>query len=330
MDKKIIGYCPECGDPLYAGASFCKKCGTPVPKRLLDAAGAQSGQQQRTAQQEKTSWQAQQAAQPQRTAQAPASPKQDRSGKTIIIILACVLAVAVAVIVLFVLGILPPSKSDGTPEGKETESAEEVPADESQKDEKEKKEKGDSFDPFDSLAVAFVGADQAGQVSLSYGGDEFSSADFSCTPDSGLSNGDTVTVALSADAADRYEEEHDGEKPAPTKKDYTVSGLSAAGAAPQTAAAAAGDFVLPESSTRLLTDADLYGLTAEECKIARNEIYARHGRRFKDAALQAYFDSKSWYTGTIEPDDFPENMLSDIEMKNRDMIVNYEKEMGYR
>lgn len=314
MDEKIIGYCPECGKPLYAGASFCKNCGAMIPQRLL--AGARQGTEQ-----------AQQAAQPQRTAQTPASSQQDRSGKTIIIILACVLAAAVAVIVLFVLGILPPSKSDETSADAETETAEDVPAD---AEEKEEKEKDDSFDPFDSLAVAFVGADQAGQVSLSYGGDEFSSSDFSCAPDSGLKNGDTVTVSLSADAADRYEKENEGAKLKETKKDYTVSGLSAAGTLPQPAAAADGDFVLPESSTRLLTDADLYGLTADQCKIARNEIYARHGRRFKDAALQAYFDSKSWYTGTIEPDDFPENMLSDIEMKNRDTIVNYEKEMGYR
>ena len=90
------------------------------------------------------------------------------------------------------------------------------------------------------------------------------------------------------------------------------------------------DYILPESSTRLLTFADLEGLDAEQCRIARNEIYARHGRKFKDEALQAYFNSKSWYNGYMEPADFTDTMLSDIENKNKDLIVKYEEAQGFR
>ncbi len=90
------------------------------------------------------------------------------------------------------------------------------------------------------------------------------------------------------------------------------------------------DYVLPNSDSELITEADLEGFDAEKCKIARNEIYARHGRKFKDEELQAYFDSKDWYEGTIDPDDFQESALSDIEIKNKDVIVNYEKEKGFR
>ena len=89
-------------------------------------------------------------------------------------------------------------------------------------------------------------------------------------------------------------------------------------------------YVLPNSDTQLLTKADLEGLTAEECKLARNEIYARHGRKFKDEALQSYFDSCEWYEGTIEPDDFEESMLNEIEVENKNIIVEFEKEKGYR
>lgn len=89
-------------------------------------------------------------------------------------------------------------------------------------------------------------------------------------------------------------------------------------------------YIFPDSDTRLLTKQDLEGLSAEECKKARNEIYARHGRRFKDAALQSYFDSCDWYEGTIEPDDFQENQLSKIEIANKNLIADYEKEKGYR
>ena len=89
-------------------------------------------------------------------------------------------------------------------------------------------------------------------------------------------------------------------------------------------------YILPNSEKELLTKDDLEGLTAEECEIARNEIYARHGRKFKDAELQAYFDACDWYEGSIEPGDFSETDLSDIEIANRDLIVEYEEENGYR
>lgn len=84
------------------------------------------------------------------------------------------------------------------------------------------------------------------------------------------------------------------------------------------------DFILPDSSTRRLSVSDLYGLTKDECRIARNEIYARHGRMFTDEYLQGYFNSKSWYYPEIAASDFKESMLSDVEMYNRDLIKQYE------
>ena len=90
------------------------------------------------------------------------------------------------------------------------------------------------------------------------------------------------------------------------------------------------DYIIPDSNSRYLTVSDLEDLTADELRIARNEIYARHGRRFDDADLQAYFDSKSWYTGTIDPDDFTTALLNEYEFENAEFISEYEKEMGYR
>lgn len=74
--------------------------------------------------------------------------------------------------------------------------------------------------------------------------------------------------------------------------------------------------MIPESSSRLLTDADVAEMTDGDLRIAINEIYARHGRRFNDMALQDWFDSQTWYQGTIEPDDFKESVLSQIEKDN--------------
>ncbi len=90
------------------------------------------------------------------------------------------------------------------------------------------------------------------------------------------------------------------------------------------------DYILPDSDKRLLTEEDLEGLSADECKLARNEIYARHGRKFNDEEIQSYFDSKDWYEGTVEAADFKEDYLPEIERKNVQFISDYEEEKGYK
>lgn len=85
------------------------------------------------------------------------------------------------------------------------------------------------------------------------------------------------------------------------------------------------DYILPDSGTRKLTNSDLAGLDADELELARNEIYARAGRRFNTEYIQDYFDDKWWYVGTIEPEDFTEDMLNDVEKYNVNFIRNYEE-----
>ena len=90
------------------------------------------------------------------------------------------------------------------------------------------------------------------------------------------------------------------------------------------------EYILPGSDRRIITESELDGLTKEEVKLARNEIYARHGRKFDDEALTAYFSQFDWYYPSIEPEDFQESMLNSYEVTNRDIIVQYEEEKGYR
>ena len=85
---------------------------------------------------------------------------------------------------------------------------------------------------------------------------------------------------------------------------------------PEAEEPAADQWFFPDSSERRLTEADIAGMSSEELRYARNEIYARHGRRFSDPQLQAYFDSCAWYEGTIDPANFSDTMLSEIEMAN--------------
>lgn len=85
-----------------------------------------------------------------------------------------------------------------------------------------------------------------------------------------------------------------------------------------------GDYIISDSSTRYLSDSDVRGLDDRTLMLARNEIYARHGRKFNDAEIRAYFESKSWYYPTIDPADFTEDMLSDVEKANIALIKSYE------
>ena len=87
---------------------------------------------------------------------------------------------------------------------------------------------------------------------------------------------------------------------------------------------AAGGYILPDSTTRRLTQADVAGLTWEQCCLARNEIYARHGRIFQTKQIAAYFEAQSWYHGTVPGASFDNNMLSPIEHANADFLTSYE------
>ena len=90
------------------------------------------------------------------------------------------------------------------------------------------------------------------------------------------------------------------------------------------------EYVMPYSDEYAYSLEDIEGATQELCKLARNEIYARHGRIFDDPDLQAYFESTSWYEGYLTADEFDDSVLNDIERSNIDVIVQYEKEQGWR
>ena len=55
-------------------------------------------------------------------------------------------------------------------------------------------------------------------------------------------------------------------------------------------------FIFPDSDRRRLTLADVRGLSRDELRIARNEIFARRGRYFESADLKARFERFPWYS----------------------------------
>lgn len=84
-------------------------------------------------------------------------------------------------------------------------------------------------------------------------------------------------------------------------------------------ARAQSDFVFPDSDTRVLADADLRTLSKDELRIARNEIFARHGRYFDAPDLTARFSKFAWYVPrTWDP------QLNPVEKANVALIDRYE------
>jgi len=68
----------------------------------------------------------------------------------------------------------------------------------------------------------------------------------------------------------------------------------------------------------------LHGLSLNELRLLRNEIYARHGRQFQAPWLSQYFFSQPWYS----PDEnFKDEELSGFDKQNVETIVAYENQI---
>ena len=88
------------------------------------------------------------------------------------------------------------------------------------------------------------------------------------------------------------------------------------------------EFIFPYSDTENLTEPQLQSLSQDQLALARNEIIARHGRIFTDEPYKSYFESKSWYKGAIQPQEFDTNCeiaLNETEKANIELIEKYEK-----
>ncbi len=84
-------------------------------------------------------------------------------------------------------------------------------------------------------------------------------------------------------------------------------------------------YILPDSDSRFYTEVELSTLSEEEFTLAKNEIYARHGRIFTTDYIREYFESQPWYQGTIEPDDFSDSVFNEYEQANIDLMAAMEE-----
>lgn len=81
-----------------------------------------------------------------------------------------------------------------------------------------------------------------------------------------------------------------------------------------------GSYIIEGSDSRMLTQEEVSAMDANLRQMAINEIYARHGRKFKDQAIQDYFNAKAWYTPSVEPEAFSENVFNQYEKSNISLL----------
>ena len=97
---------------------------------------------------------------------------------------------------------------------------------------------------------------------------------------------------------------------------------------PEETEKAEGDYIFPESNTRYLTDEEISGYSSKELELAKNEIYARRGRMFVTERIADYFNGKSWYQGTVPPEEFDakqDQIFNEYESANVSKIAQWEE-----
>ncbi len=83
------------------------------------------------------------------------------------------------------------------------------------------------------------------------------------------------------------------------------------------------EYILNSSDMELVSSLSLSELTSEELRIARNELYARHGLVFGSEDLAEYFAGQTWYEPSVEQAD--DVVLNEIEQLNLELIQEMEK-----
>ena len=83
-------------------------------------------------------------------------------------------------------------------------------------------------------------------------------------------------------------------------------------------------YVISSSSKKKIKKSKLEDMSQSDLRLARNEIYARHGAIFSSKKLQKYFEGKSWYTAKKSVSDISWSELNDVEQYNVELISKYE------
>ena len=351
LDTSPAGFCPKCGCPLEAGSLFCPECGArtdagpEMPKSEAQSAPFQAADTN------------QQNVSPGTIPPAPGIPQPKGKGHIVILVFLLVAFAIVALVVYGIKSVFFPSEEPDTPNIALIEDYLDDTTDPQPASGSEDNSEVDLSDVDYNLLensdltmegmvktaksggkvlqwkneLTFYGQNESGERILM---EDATSAyiDSSILPDGFLdtvsaNNHISIKGSLHFSGNDLYISpiyvyDSDG-------NDMVAAFLDTKSKAAGRANSSSGsgrnsDYVLPQSNSRLLGKSDISGLSLQEINYAKNEIYARHGRLFKSDELQTYFNSKSWYNGTISPDSFSESLLSDVEKKNVEYLSDIE------
>ena len=87
------------------------------------------------------------------------------------------------------------------------------------------------------------------------------------------------------------------------------------------------EYIFLDMDTRYLTQDEVSKLSLQAVCYAKNELYARHGRKFLSQELKDYFNDKTWYEGTVDPDSFSPGVFNTYENDNLLLLVSAEEKL---
>ena len=315
-------FCPNCGKEIQDGSVFCPECGTRIDGATEKIAGAST-----------------------------AGAAQLRSGHGIPAAVVALVAVVAIVAVAVGAGVIPnlARSSDGPAVQQDAEALGELSV----------QVTGSDVSSCPSIVVTISVVDGAGDPATGLAASDFSISEkggdgssaaatvrdlvsngggvYQLVFQSGIPAGSTAprSVTISPVGADHTWDAVGFTYNPPAQKDDSAQPSDAAQTTvvvvqPVVEHLDVADYILPNSDKVYYSRSDFAGLSDWELYVARNEIYARHGRGFKDSTLQSYFDSKPWYTREYSPEEFDSmaDPLNSTERANADAIKAVERDMG--
>ena len=284
-------FCTSCGAENPEGSAFCTSCGAPMGGTT--AGKGRAGAHGAT---DETVTMPPTGASPASASSEPGAPRRGGHGSAAVAVVMSVIAL-VAVVALVVV-VVNPLGFGGGGQGQPDVAQEQASTPTEDEDAEDEDAKGGDAEDVEDDADA-SSADEPAEEADDEPAEEPSGT--------GAAQQNNLVVVVDSDDA----------TPAPPQTTIVHRGSD--------------DYVLPDSATYEYSTGELSGLSDWELYLARNEIYARHGREFRNEDLRRYFSGRSWYTPLYSPDDFDARVgsfLNATEQRNAETILSLEQSRG--
>ena len=86
------------------------------------------------------------------------------------------------------------------------------------------------------------------------------------------------------------------------------------------------EYIMPDADIRVYESWEIADFDEHDTQMAINELFARHGRIFKDDDVRRYFNNISWYYPEKEEVD-PKEEFNSCEYQNYNLLCNHRDEL---